>query len=117
MEWIKITTSTEFVRWPVGEIIFVKADGNYSDVYTVCGKSRKMTFKLHYFEDTFSQLRDNPFVRVGKSLVVNSQYVQIINLPAQELILAGAGLPCTYQLTASKDALRELKNQMEGGKL
>lgn len=56
MEWIKISISTELVRLPVDDIVFVRADGNYSDVYAFHdAKPHKMTFKLHYFDEAFRQ--------------------------------------------------------------
>ena len=65
MEWLKIKTSTELVRVRTDEIVYVCADGNYSDLMLTNGRSRKMTFQLHYFDDIFKQLQHNTFVRVG----------------------------------------------------
>ena len=92
MEWLKISTSTELVRVQTPDIVFVAADGNYSDMYLFDGKPYKMTFQLHYFDEVFRQLQDNPFIRVGKSLIVNRNYICIINLTAQELRLNGSNL-------------------------
>ena len=113
MEWLKISTSTELVRIQTEDIVFVQADGNYSDVYLFNGKPHKMTFKLHYFDEVFQKLRNNVFVRVGKSLIVNKNYIYIINLTAQELMLSGSSLKGEFKLKASKDALKELKILME----
>lgn len=49
MEWLRISTSTELVRVATDEIVYVRADGNYSDLVLTNGKSRKMTFPLHFF--------------------------------------------------------------------
>lgn len=113
MEWLKISTSTELVRIQTDDIVFVQADGNYSDVYLFNGKPHKMTFKLHFFDEVFQKLRNNIFVRVGKSLIVNKNYIYIINLSAQELTLSGSRLKGEFKLKASKDALKELKALME----
>ena len=32
MEWLRISTSTELVRVATDEIVYVRADGNYSDL-------------------------------------------------------------------------------------
>ena len=53
MEWLRISTSTELVRVATNEIVYVRADGNYSDLVLTNGKSRKMTFQLHYFDEVF----------------------------------------------------------------
>ena len=49
MEWFRIKTSSLLVRVAVDEIVYVKADGNYCDLVLINGRSRKMTFQLHYF--------------------------------------------------------------------
>lgn len=114
MEWLKISTSTELVRIQTEDIVCVKADGNYSDVYMFNGKYRKMTFKLHFFDEVFQKLKDNVFVRVGKSLIVNKNYIHVINITSQELLLNGSHLRGDFKLKASKEALKELKTLMEG---
>lgn len=116
MEWIKIATATELVRVKTDEIAFVKADGNYSDIILYSGKSHKMTFKLHFFDETFERLRNNMFVRVGRSLIVNKKYIYIINLTEQKLVLSGKDLRNEFMLSASKEALSELKTKMENEK-
>lgn len=114
MEWLKISTSTELVRIQTDDIAFIAADGNYSDVYLVNGgKPHKMTFKLHFFDETLQRLADNMFIRVGKSLIVNRNYIYIINLANQELVLSGSRLSADFQLKASKEALKQLKALME----
>lgn len=113
MEWLKISTSTELVRVQTEDIVFVQADGNYSDVYLFNGKPHKMTFKLHYFDEVFQKLKNNIFVRVGKSLIVNKNYIYVINLTSQELMLSGNRLRADFKLRASKEALKELKALME----
>lgn len=113
MEWLKISTSTELVRILTEDIVFVQADGNYSDVYLFNGKPHKMTFKLHYFDEVFKKLKSNFFVRVGKSLIVNKNYIYVINITSQELMLSGSSLKGEFKLKASKDALKELKALME----
>lgn len=113
MEWLKIATSTELVRVKTDEIAYVKADGNYSELWLFNGKCHKMTFKLHFFDETFERLRDNMFVRVGRSLIVNKRYIYIINLIEKKLVLSGRNLNGVFTLSASKESLAELKELME----
>ena len=70
-EYIKIITSTELLRVRPEDLVCIEADGNYSDLVLYTGQKRKLTFKLIKFEEIFSQLTSNPFIRVGKSLIVN----------------------------------------------
>lgn len=113
IEWLKISTSTELVRVQTEDIVFVQADGNYSDIYLINGKPHKMTFKLHFFDEVFQKLKNNIFVRVGKSLIVNKNYIYVINLTSQELLLSGSRLKGDFKLRASKEALKELKALLE----
>lgn len=124
------------MRVAVDEIVYVKADGNYCDLVLINGRSRKMTFQLHHFEDNFKRLKNaEMFIRVGRSLIVNRQYVQIIDLIDQTIVFGGKHLqrvptaedlkPKTtasvkdpsdrdiYSVRVSREALKTLKEQLE----
>ncbi|MDO4197182.1 MAG: LytTR family DNA-binding domain-containing protein [Prevotellaceae bacterium] len=117
MEWLRISTSTELVRVQTDDIVFVHADGNYSEVLLYNGKKHTMTFQLHFFDETFQRLKNNFFVRVGRSLIVNKNYIYLINLTEQRMILTGGKLDGEYEVKASKEALKELKVQLEAEQL
>ena len=117
MEWLRITTSVELVRVASDEIVYVRADGNYSDLVLTNGKSRKMTFQLHFFEDVFQQLRNNFFVRVGRSLIVNKRYIHVINLTDQMLVFSGQQITGDIRpVNVSREALKQLKELLENEK-
>ena len=117
MEWLRISTSTELVRVATDEIVFVRADGNYSDLVLTNGKSRKMTFQLHFFDEVFQQLQNNMFVRVGRSLIVNKRYIHVINLTDQMLVFSGQQIKCDIKpINVSRDALKQLKELLENEK-
>ena len=137
MEWFRIKTSTLLMRVAVDEIVYVKADGNYCDLVLINGWSRKMTFQLHHFEDNFQLLKNaDMFIRVGRSLIVNRQYVQVVDLTEQTVTFGGKHLlrdvrtdnphawradregngsvpRDIYTVKVSRDALRQLKEQLE----
>ena len=46
MEWLRISTSTELVRVATDEIVYVRADGNYSDLMLTNGKKRKRSVQV-----------------------------------------------------------------------
>lgn len=117
MEWLRISTSTELVRVQTDDIVFVHADGNYSEVLLYNGKKHTMTFQLHFFDETFQRLKNNFFVRVGRSLIVNKNYIYLINLTEQRMILTGGKLDGEYEVKASKEALKELKVKLEAEQL
>ena len=113
MEWLKIKTSTELVRISTDEIVYVCADGNYSDLVLTNGRIRKMTFQLHFFDDAFKQLSNNTFVRVGRSVIVNKRYVFVINLTDQTLMFTGQQLSNEIKtLRLPREALKQLMEQL-----
>ena len=117
MEWLRISTSTELVRVATDEIVYVRADGNYSDLMLTNGKSRKMTFQLHFFDEVSQQLQNNMFVRVGRSLIVNKRYIHVINLTEQILIFSGQQIKGDIRpVNVSREALRQLKELLENEK-
>ena len=128
MEWLRISTSTELVRVATDEIVYVRADGNYSDLVLTNGQRRKMTFQLHFFDEVFQQLQNNMFVRVGRSLIVNKRYIYVINLTEQQLILSGGDLkePIVFygqskadspqNIPLAREGLRQLKELLENEK-
>ncbi len=113
MERLKISTSVELVRVPTDDIAFIKASGNYSDIYLFNGKVMTMTFQLHYFVEALSNLKEKFFVRVGKSLIVNKNFIYSVNVTSQDLLLMDHRLTTDFKLKASKEALKELKNVLE----
>ncbi len=138
MEWFRIITPSLLVRVAVDEIVYIKADGNYSDLVLINGQCRKMTFQLHYFEDEIKKLQNaDMFIRLGRSLIINLNYVQMIDLIDQTITFGGKHLvrpprtnnPHTwrperdedsdiYTVNVAREALKSLKDQlveMKGG--
>ncbi len=113
MERLKISTSVGLFRVPTEDIAFIEASGNYSDVHLFNGEVVTMTFQLHYFVEAMSQLEEKMFVRVGKSLIVNKNYVYSINITSQDLKLMDHRMNQVFKLKASKEALKELKTILE----
>lgn len=113
MEWLRISTTNMLVRVATDEIVFVRADGNYSDLVLTNGKTRSMPFQLHYFENAFLELNTNMFVRVGRSLIVNKRYIYIINLADGTLRFSGQNIKAELSpIRVSREALKALKEQL-----
>lgn len=113
MEILKISTSVGLFRVPTDDIAYIEASGNYSDVHLFNGEEVTMTFQLHYFVEALEKLKQNFFTRVGKSLIVNKNFVYSINVPSQDLKLMDHRMCQGFKLKASKEALKELKNILE----
>lgn len=113
MEWLKITTNSEIIRIPTDEIIFIKGDGNYSDIFLANGKKENVISQLHDLMDKLTTLNYNPFYRVGKSLIINRDYIFKVNPGLQRIILSNNRLEKDILIKASKDALKNLKEKLE----
>lgn len=113
MEILKISTSVGLFRVPTEDIAYIEASGNYCDVYLFNGEAVTMTFQLHYFVEALEKLKQNFFARVGKSLIVNKNFVYSINITNQDLKLMDHRMSQWFKLRASKEALKELKNILE----
>ena len=113
MERLKISTSVGLFRVPTDDIAYIEASGNYCDVHLFNGESVTMTFQLHYFVEVLGMLQQNFFLRVGKSLIVNKNFVYSINVTNQELKLMDYRAHRSFRLSASKEALKELKSVLE----
>ncbi len=113
MEWLKIKTSTELVRVRADEIVYVRADGNYSDLMLTSGRKLTLTFQLHFFDECFKQLQNNTFVRVGRSYIVNKRYIFVINPKRRQLSFTGQLLKTDIEpLDIAPDALKTLMDEL-----
>jgi DNA-binding LytR/AlgR family response regulator len=53
------------------------------------------------------------FIRIGKQLIINRDYIFKINVNSQTLIMSDMALNQAFMLQASKEALKQLKVYME----
>ena len=110
-----ISTSLDLVRIAPEHIIYISSDGNYSTLVQVDGEIRMLSYQLGQIEKMIgSQLGadGNLFIRIGKSLIINRSYIYYINIPKQKLILSDAER-FNHTVTASKEALKQLKELLE----
>lgn len=109
------STTTEIVRIPVDAIAYIVADGNYSTLFTADAEHYVVTLQLGQVEIHLAEClseADNRFIRIGKSLIVNRDYIVIINPQRKRLLLSDCRT-FKHELTASKDALKALKELIE----
>lgn len=109
------TTSTELIRVPSESVVFISADGNYSSIKMADGGEYVLTLQLGEMEKRISgmvEATDNSFIRIGRSLIINREYITMINPPRQKIILSDSR-NFRHELTASKEALKTLKELLE----
>lgn len=113
--FITISKGTEFLRVPADHLVFISADGNYSNVVTRDGKSALVSYQLGQVEDLIAdQLGDNggQFIRLGRGLIINILFVYRIDIATQLLVLSDCN-GCYHELSASREVLIKLKAYME----
>ena len=53
------------------------------------------------------------FIRIGRQLIINRAYIYKINVNKQQLVMSDMMLNQAFTLSASKEALKQLKEYME----
>ena len=114
-EYLTLSNTNELVRIAAESLVYVASEGNYSDIHTRDGESRTVTVQLGVIENRIHEQLgsgENEFVRIGKSLIVNLRFLTYIN-PAKKQIVLSDNHTFKFQLEASKEALRQLKEYVE----
>ena len=112
---VVISKGTELLRVPSARLVYISADGNYSNLVTQDNRSRMVSYQLGQLEDIIGeQLGDsgNNFIRLGRGLIINSDFVYAIDIAKQQLILSDC-LDCYHELSASREVLIKLKAYLD----
>ena len=109
------TTSTEIVRVPSDTVVYIAADGNYSAITIADGENFVLTLQLGEIERRIAEMLesdDNRFIRIGRSLIVNRDFIAFINPVRQKMVLSDCRA-FRHEVSASKEALKALKELLE----
>ena len=111
-----ISNVNELVRVKPERIVYIFSDGNYSTMVLHDKSEHVFTMNLAHcqqlIEDQLGKEAEM-FIRIGKQLIINREYVFKVNVNKQMLMMADMALNYVFTLTASKEALRQLKVYME----
>ena len=110
-----ISTSIDLVCIAPERIVYISSDGNYSTLVQTDNEARMLSYQLGQIEKMISSQLGNEgniFIRIGKSLIINRSYIYYLNIPKQKLILSDVAL-FNHTVTASKEALKQLKELLE----
>ena len=111
-----IYTANELIRIQPEVIVYAISEGNYTTLVLIDLTKHVFAFNLSHLEMLLhSQLgeEESMFIRTGKRLIINREYVYKVNIGKQQLILADIRNNISIPLTASKVALRQLKSYLE----
>lgn len=115
-KYLILSNSNVLVRVAFPDVAYISSDGSYSTMVLTDGRKHVFSFNLSTFEKLLESqlgLESQIFIRLGKSLIINSNYIYCINIPSQELILSSDKMAEGFTLNASRDALKSLKSMIE----
>ena len=113
--YLIISTATDLVRIVPDKIVFISSDGNYCNLVQADNETRLLTFQLGQIATMIHEqlgVEGDLFIRIGRGLIINRNYIYYINIQSQKLILSD-NCRFTHTVSASKDALKRLKELLE----
>lgn len=117
-KYLYLNSRDELYRLDISKIVYFEAEGNYTNFVlsnklkgAVCMNLAQMQ---QHLSDSLKE-KASVFARVGKRFIVNLTYVYQIGVLKQKLTLSD-GEVFAYQLSISKEALKQLKELFVGGK-
>ena len=114
-KYLIIKTRDEFLRIRINDILYLEADRNYTKLLLTEGIQFTFAINIGRIEEMFeNQVVESKkmLIRVGKSFIINKNYILQINLPKQKLLLlTPGGKP--RELVVSKEPLKWLKEMLE----
>ncbi|MBQ8153258.1 MAG: LytTR family transcriptional regulator [Prevotella sp.] len=113
---IIISNTNELVRVKPERVVYIESDGNYSKMVLHDETEYLFTMNLAHCQELIEQQlgRDaEVFIRIGKQLIINRSYIYKINVNKQTLVMSDMVLNHAFALSASKEALKQLKAYLE----
>ena len=116
MEILIFRWRDELIKVNTQEIVYFKADGNYSIMVLSSQKEQLLAMNLSKVQLTLEeQLGKHSilFERVGRDLIIRKSYLFSIQILKKRLTLAVPGSEKFFELHISKEALKKLKESQE----
>lgn len=116
---VKLTLNTrdEMLVIDIERVAYMQADGNLTQIHYIAGERLTVSLGISKMETllagTYPTGTHSPFYRLGRSLIVNQQYLQNISLPRQKLVLSDC-IGNRHELSVSKVVLKEYKDLFTG---
>ena len=112
--YIYFNSRDELQRIEVSKIVYLEADGNYTDIVMVNKLRASVLMNLGEMEKALAAqlgVEAQMFMRIGKRFIINLRYVYSINVLKQQLILSDYD-HFAFQVSISKEALKKMKELM-----
>ncbi|MBQ8712540.1 MAG: LytTR family transcriptional regulator DNA-binding domain-containing protein [Prevotella sp.] len=108
---ICINSRDELRLIELDNVVYLRAGGNYTDFHFVNGSVRTELSCLSDFEQTIARLygdAENPFLRLGRSLLVNTRYIAAVNVNKQFLSFSADSVAAVRLPRQSAKTLKQL---------
>ena len=106
-----ISNTNELVRVKPERVVYVESDGNYSTMVLHDKTEHVFTMNLAHCQELIERQlgkEAETFIRIGKQLIINRDYIFKINVNKQTLIMSDMALNQAFTLQASKEVIISL---------
>jgi DNA-binding LytR/AlgR family response regulator len=101
---IKLNTRSGYVLIDPAEIVYCKADGNYTHIQLTRGNCELITQNLGAIEEI---LDGNSFFRASRSYLLNLRFISKVDRKSSNCLLEYPGASCSVKIPAQKIRLLE----------
>lgn len=115
-DYIILSNNKQLIRVLSSDIVYIFSEGSYSSMIMSNGRKHVFSFNLSAFEKQLEiqlGVESQIFIRLGKSLIINRNYIYCINITQQKITLFVPSTNKEFLLSASLDALKTLKKMIE----
>ena len=114
MKRILLESRDELRIIDLSNVLYLQACHNYTDFVFADGRSKSEQMNLSILEERIAEVMSrqgitNPFVRVGRSLLVNTDFIEVLSLKMQKIIFKTTP---TTAIGVSRFLLRILKKML-----
>lgn len=114
MKKLCINNRDEMILLSIDEIAYVMADGNYVSISYITGKKCILSLGLSKFFEMITKVYGNvsvcPFIKLGRSVIVNQTYLYEINILKQLLTLSDNKM--TFSIKMPKQLLKSYREMI-----
>ena len=112
MKKICLNNRDEMIMLFVDNIAYIMADGNYTKIFYIGGMTTVLSFGISKVETlvsaSYADGEVSPFVRLGRSVIINQWFLYDINVLKQHLVLSDC-IKNTITLKLPKPLLKKYK--------
>lgn len=110
-----LNSRDELLIIDLSKIAFFQANGNYTHLNYIGGETHLLTTGLSKIEEyirlSWPKGTSSPFIRLGRSLIINQTYLSEISVVKQKLTLSDCA-GHTYPLNVPKPLLKQYKENI-----